>query len=159
MGNNDKIPIFAIQKPVIMFNPKKNAPFMTKGQDIDQVSINLIGTGTIITGEVKANGDLRIDGTVSGSIQSKGKVVVGPTGAVEGEITCQNADVSGTVKGNMFVAELLALKSSANLKGEIVTNKLSIEPGANFSGSCSMGGVVKDLKHAEARDKKAEKTA
>jgi cytoskeletal protein CcmA (bactofilin family) len=58
------------------------------------------------------------------------------------------------------VSELLALKATANLKGEITTNKLSIEPGANFSGACSMGGVVKDLKHAESRsDKKVEKTA
>ena len=61
--------------------------------------------------------------------------------------------------GNITVAELLALKVTANIKGEIVTSKLSIEPGANFSGSCSMGGVVKDLKHAEGRDKKIEKTA
>lgn len=132
---------------------------MTKGQEMDQASINLIGTGTVIVGEVKANGDLRVDGSVTGSIHSKGKVVIGPTGQIEGEIVCQNADISGMVQGNITVAELLSLKATANLKGEVITNKLSIEPGANFSGSCSMGGVVKDLKHAEARDKKAEKTA
>jgi len=132
---------------------------MTKGQEMDQASINLIGAGTVIVGEVKANGDLRVDGSVTGSIHSKGKVVIGPTGHIEGEIVCQNADISGMVQGNITVAELLSLKATAHLKGEVITNKLSIEPGANFSGSCSMGGVVKDLKHAESRDKKAEKTA
>jgi cytoskeletal protein CcmA (bactofilin family) len=142
-----------------MFNQKKNAPFMTKGQEMDQASINLIGAGTVIVGEVKANGDLRVDGSVTGSIHSKGKVVIGPTGSIEGEIVCHNADISGMVQGNITVTELLSLKATANLKGEVITNKLSIEPGANFSGSCSMGGVVKDLKHADTRDKKAEKTA
>jgi cytoskeletal protein CcmA (bactofilin family) len=141
-----------------MFN-KTKTNFMTKNQDIDTGSINLIGVGTSINGEIKSNGDVRIDGTLVGSVNTKGKVVIGSTGSVEGEIFCQNADISGAIIGNITVAELLALKVTANIKGEIVTNKLSIEPGANFSGSCSMGGVVKDLKHAEGRDKKIEKTA
>ncbi len=142
-----------------MFN-KNNSNFMTKNQDIDTGSINLIGVGTSINGDIKSNGDVRIDGTLVGSVNTKGKVVIGGTGNVEGEIFCQNADISGAIQGNITVAELLSLKSTANLKGEIITNKLSIEPGANFSGSCSMGGVVKDLKHAEqGRDKKIEKTA
>jgi cytoskeletal protein CcmA (bactofilin family) len=142
-----------------MFNKTKTT-FMTKNHDIDTGSINLIGVGTTINGEIKSNGDVRIDGSLVGSVNTKGKVVIGSTGSVEGEIFCQNADISGAIKGNITVSELLALKATANLKGEITTNKLSIEPGANFSGACSMGGVVKDLKHAESRsDKKVEKTA
>jgi cytoskeletal protein CcmA (bactofilin family) len=142
-----------------MFNKTKTT-FMTKNHDIDTGSINLIGVGTSINGEIKSNGDVRIDGTLIGSVNTKGKVVIGSTGSVEGEIICQNADISGAINGNITVSELLSLKSTANLKGEITTNKLSIEPGANFSGGCSMGGVVKDLKHAESRsDKKVEKTA
>jgi cytoskeletal protein CcmA (bactofilin family) len=142
-----------------MFNNKKNTSFMTKNQEAESGSINLIGAGTVINGEIKANGDIRIDGSLTGSVVSKGKVVIGPTGFVDGEIVCQSADVSGKITGNITVAELLTLKQTANLKGEINTNKLSIEPGANFSGNCSMGGVVKDLQHAESRDKKSEKTA
>lgn len=133
---------------------------MTKNQSIDTGSINLLGAGTIINGEIKSNGDVRIDGNLVGSVNCKGKLVIGTTGSVEGEIVCQNADISGNIIGNITVAELLSLKTTANVKGEIITSKLSIEPGANFTGSCSMGGVVKDLKHAEQpRDKKAEKTA
>jgi cytoskeletal protein CcmA (bactofilin family) len=142
-----------------MFNKTKTT-FMTKNHDIDTGSINLIGVGTTINGEIKSNGDVRIDGSLVGAVNTKGKVVIGSTGSVEGEIFCQNADISGAINGNITVSELLALKATANLKGEITTNKLSIEPGANFSGACSMGGVVKDLKHAESRsDKKVEKTA
>ena len=142
-----------------MFPNKKETPFMTKSQEADSSSINLLGAGTVITGEIKANGDIRIDGNLTGSVVSKGKVVIGPTGIVDGDVICQNADVSGKINGNITVAELLVLKQTSNLNGEIKTNKLSIEPGANFSGSCSMGGVVKDLQNATASPKKAEKTA
>lgn len=142
-----------------MFNSKRN-DVMAKNQELNSPSINLIGAGTVINGEVKSNGDIRIDGTVTGSVNSKGKVVIGTTGLVEGEVICQNADVSGAVKGNVTVSELLSLKSTANLNGDIITNKLAIEPGANFSGSCSMGGVVKDIKQGERTGSKvAEKTA
>jgi cytoskeletal protein CcmA (bactofilin family) len=90
----------------------------------------------------------------------KGKLVVGPSGTVEGEIICQNADVSGTIKGKIGVAELLSLKSSAKLTGDIITNKIAIEPGASFSGSCSMGGVIKDIKSGTAEKARVtEKTA
>ena len=123
-------------------------------------SINLIGAGTVINGEVISNGDIRVDGTVIGSVSSKGKVVIGTTGNIEGEIVCQNADVSGKISGNISVAEILSLKASANLVGDIIASKLSIEPGANFMGSCSMGGTIKNMLNADKQEReKAEKIA
>ena len=122
-----------------------NKSSMARNGENNSASVNLIGTGTVITGDVKSNGDLRIDGTLIGSIFSKGKVVVGPTGKVEGEIDCQNADISGTLKVKINVSEVLLLKPTAKLTGDIVTNKLAIESGASFSGTCSMGAVVKEI--------------
>ncbi|MFY9309600.1 MAG: polymer-forming cytoskeletal protein [Bacteroidia bacterium] len=123
-------------------------------------SVNLIGAGTVIQGDIKTNGDIRIDGSLTGSISVKGKLVIGVSGSVDGEVICQNADVSGTVKGKVTVAELLSLKASAKLTGDIITNKIAIEPGAVFSGSCSMGGVIKDIKGERTEKPKfAEKTA
>lgn len=101
-------------------------------------AINLLGTGTVVKGEINVNGDFRIDGSLVGTIHCKGKVVVGPTGSVEGEIRCQNADFSGEIKATVKVTELLALKETARFNGEITTGKLSIEPGAKFSGTCIM---------------------
>ena len=122
--------------------------------------VNLIGVGTTIIGDITSSGDIRVDGTLKGSINTKGKVVVGSTGIVEGDVTCQNADVSGEIKAKITVSELLSLKTTAKLDGDIVANKLSIEPGANFSGSCSMGAVIKDIKDAGKRQvQKQEKTA
>lgn len=111
---------------------------MAKQVDSDHTSINLVGAGTTIKGEISSNGDIRIDGTLIGQVRSKGKVIVGNTGVVEGDIFCQNADLSGNIKAKVEVTELLTLKASSRLSGEIITNKLAIEPGAIFSGSCTM---------------------
>jgi len=111
---------------------------MAKNREEEMPAINLLGVGTVVKGEIQVNGDFRIDGTLIGTIQCKGKVVVGSTGKIEGEITCQNADFSGDVKANTVVNELLTLKESARYAGDIRTGKLAIEPGAKFSGTCRM---------------------
>ena len=123
----------------------KNSDKMGRNNENDGNSVNLIGAGTRIKGNIQSEGDIRIDGTLIGTITSKGKVVVGSTGTVEGEITCENADISGTVKIKINVSNILLLKPTAKLTGDIVTSKLAIESGATFSGTCSMGAVVKDI--------------
>lgn len=130
---------------------------MSKPKETEVPSINLLGSGTVVKGEIKLNGDFRIDGTFLGSIQCKGKIVVGVTGVIEGDIICQNADFSGDIKATVKVAELLTLKESAKFNGDITTNKLAIEPGAQFSGNCSMESgnksAVPSLKPDEVRAK------
>ena len=111
---------------------------MAKNNDHDNNAINLIGVGTEITGDVNSNGDIRIDGTLTGNLMTKGKVVIGETGKVKGEITCKNADVSGVIEGKIVVSQLLSLKISAKVNGDIQTNKLAIEPGSKFTGNCNM---------------------
>ena len=114
---------------------------MSKQNATESQSINLIGVGTVIEGDIKSNGDIRIDGNIKGTLNVKGKLVVGSSGSIEGDIVCQNADISGNIKGKIAVSELLALKSSAKLQGDIVTGKLQVEPGATFAGTCAMGGI------------------
>ncbi len=121
-------------------------------------AVNMIGSGTVINGDIQSKSDIRIDGILKGSVKTKGKLVIGSSGVVEGDVECENADVSGEIKAKITVSQLLFLKSTSKLNGDIVTNKLSIEPGASFSGSCSMGAVIKDIKHAEKQNKQ-EKTA
>ncbi len=111
---------------------------MAKNNMPETQSVNLLGQGTEINGDIISNGDFRIDGTLKGSIKSKGKIVIGTTGKIEGEITCKNADISGEVNAKITISELLTMKSTANFYGDIITNKLAIEPGAKFSGSCKM---------------------
>ena len=121
-------------------------------------TVNTIGFGTIITGDIQSKGDIRVDGTLNGSVKTSGKVVLGKDGVVEGDVICNSADISGNIKAKITVSQLLSLKSTAKLNGDIITNKLSIEPGATFTGSCSMGAVIKDIKDAGKKEQK-EKTA
>ena len=121
-------------------------------------AINMIGAGTTILGDVISKGDIRVDGILKGSVNTEGRVVLGREGVIEGDVMCKDADISGTVKAKITVSQLLTLKTSAKLNGDITTNKLSIEPGAAFTGSCSMGAVIKDIKYAEKQEKQ-EKTA
>jgi cytoskeletal protein CcmA (bactofilin family) len=105
-------------------------------------ALNFLGEGTTIEGDIQTDGDFRIDGQLNGSMNSKGKVVIGGSGRVRGDIVCQNADISGTIQAKLIVKELLILKASAVVHGDISTSKLAIEPGARFTGSCKMGEMT-----------------
>lgn len=122
-------------------------------------SLNHFGEGTIITGEIKSKGDIRIDGTIEGAVHSEAKLVVGSTGKIDGNIQCKNADVSGKVYGRIVVEELLFLKETALIEGDIVAKKLVVESGAQFNGTCSMGGVIKANKHEEKSGARLKKEA
>ncbi len=101
-------------------------------------AINIIANGTKITGDINSNGDIRVDGSLTGKLITKGKVIIGETGKVKGEINCKNSDVEGSIEGKIIVAQLLALKAKARINGDIITNKLAIEPGCQFTGNCDM---------------------
>ncbi len=125
-------------------------------------SVNIIGHGTVIEGEVKSNGDIRIDGTVKGSVTTKAKLVIGASGIIEGDVFCQNADITGSIKGKTTVSEMLFLKSNGRINGDIHTGKLVVEVGASFTGNCNMGPSIKDIKHVDRPAESAglkEKTA
>jgi len=123
-----------------MFNKRQNKSKnpMAKNNDYDANSINTIGVGTVVKGDITSDGDFRIVGKLVGTIHSKGKVVIGKTGMVEGDVICKNADVSGKLKGTLKVDELLSLSNSGSIEGEVITSKIAIEAGAIFSGQCQM---------------------
>lgn len=110
----------------------------------DGTTRNIIAFGTVIIGDIVSDGDFRIEGTLTGTVKSKGKIVIGETGKIEGEVYCQNADLCGKVKGKMEVAELTILKATSNFEGDVTTHKISIEPGALFSGTCHMTSHKKE---------------
>jgi cytoskeletal protein CcmA (bactofilin family) len=111
---------------------------MSKILETENNVINQIGVGTEIVGDVSTNGDIRIDGVLTGNLKTKGKIVIGETGSIKGEISCKNSVVEGSVDGKISVSELLILKATSLLKGDINTRKLAIEPGAKFTGHCNM---------------------
>ena len=116
--------------------------------------INSIGEGTILNGEIESGGDIRIDGTLKGSVKVEGKLVLGPSGKIEGDVECGHAIIAGELRAKIKSKNLLTLKASAKLYGDIFSGKLEIEPGAVFTGSCSMGPIIKELKSIDtSKDK------
>ena len=101
-------------------------------------SLNIIGNGTLIKGDISSKGDFRVDGSVKGNFKSDLKLVIGPNGYIEGNISCKDCEILGKVNGNIHVQENLVLRESAQINGDIQANRLSIEAGASFTGHCSM---------------------
>lgn len=99
---------------------------------------NVIAVGSKIKGDIISEGDIRIDGTVEGNITCKGKVIVGPSSTITGDIECVNLDLMGKIAGNILCSEVTTLKSTSSLVGNINSKGVIMEIGASFTGSCSM---------------------
>lgn len=120
-----------------MFGTKDNKNGISIGGGASHARNNLV-KGTVVDGHIKSQNDIRIDGIVRGNIDCQAKLVVGPSGFIEGEITCQNAVIEGQVEGNIRAEQKLKLGKTASLNGKITTGSLDIEPGANFNGACEI---------------------
>ena len=117
---------------------------------------NRIVEGTSIIGDIVSKADFRLDGELIGNFTSQGKLVIGPSGIVKGEIICHNADIEGEFQGKLKVLEILNIKATAHIHGEIAVGKLSIEPGAEFTATCTMIANTKDvtLKNGKGAEQK-----
>ena len=108
-------------------------------------ALNSIAQDTRITGNIDSDGDIRIDGILDGILNCKGRVVLGPEARIRGEIHSYTAEISGTVEGEITVTDLLSLKSTAVITGDLIMGRFSVEPGARFSGICKMNSGEKSL--------------
>ncbi len=122
-----------------MFDNNNSNNSNKKNQPVMPTNIN---PGTQLEGNISSDGDIRLDGNMIGNIVTKAKVIIGPQGSINGNIDCSSADVFGKIKGNVKVKELLFLKNSANIEGDIFTSKLVVENGATFNGSCIMNSTI-----------------
>jgi len=104
--------------------------------------INRLVEGTNIKGDIVSDSNIRLDGELIGDLTTTGKLVVGPSGKITGNIVCSNADIEGTINGTIKVDEFLYLKATAVFKGDITTGKISIDKGATFTGTHKMNDEV-----------------
>ncbi len=114
-----------------MFNSKNKA-------DNFSGTLNTIGLGTTITGNIVSNGDLRIDGNIDGDLNSQARIVIGEKSVINGDIRAANAIIEGKVNGNVEVTEVLFLKATALIEGDMMMQKLVVENGAVFNGKSTM---------------------
>jgi cytoskeletal protein CcmA (bactofilin family) len=139
-----------------MFGSNKNTEDTKKAAAALPTSgaLNALVKGTVVEGTVRCDNDLRVDGTIKGKLSCQAKVIIGPTGVVEGEIRCQNAVIEGRFKGILQVSELLNVRETAEVEGEITTNKLLVQSGARFNVSCKMelGASNGSTKHFDVKN-------
>ncbi len=125
-------------------------------EDLSQTS-NIIGMQTQLNGDIESVGNIRIEGKVFGNTKAKAKLVMGKESYVDGNVVARTAEVAGKVRGNIEISELLTLKPSAVIEGDILTNQLVVEPGATFNGGCKMGHLAKEISIAQPQSRASEK--
>jgi cytoskeletal protein CcmA (bactofilin family) len=133
-------PVVAASAPPANITP--SSPLLTQSNNTSKTmneSITTISAGTILEGHMKLEGDLYVEGTIKGTVTSKSKVTLGANGKIEGDVNCQEAEISGKVMGKLNVNDMLFLKGNALVDGDINTGKLVMESGVRFNGKCNMG--------------------
>lgn len=130
-----------------MFNKDKQ----TQSEKAFLSSATLISAGTVLQGDVASENDLRIDGTIHGNVLCKAKVVLGPSGSVEGNIQSVHSDISGRLTGNVVAKETVQLRAQCQVDGNIQSASLQVDAGAVFNGQSQMGttGNVVVMKEGE----------
>jgi cytoskeletal protein CcmA (bactofilin family) len=127
-----------------MFGSKKGENgAVNNSTSVGPNSNNAIIAGTKIEGNIIAGSDIRIDGILIGDLDCKGRVVIGPEGTIKGNVTCQNAVIEGNFEGKLNVQELLNVRETATIEGNIQTEKLMVQAGAVYNVTCAMGKVTK----------------
>ncbi|MEM7575744.1 MAG: polymer-forming cytoskeletal protein [Bacteroidota bacterium] len=101
--------------------------------------LNTITEGTKIQGDLVADSDIRIDGQITGNLKCSAKVIIGAKGSFDGDVNCTNAVIEGKFTGKLFVTEMLQLKETSVVNGDLKTNRLAMAPGCDFSGTCETG--------------------
>ena len=124
------------------------------GNNNSETGINRIVEGTIVEGTINSDSNLRIDGEFKGNLITKGRLVVGLKGKVSGTVNCQCCDVEGTLEGDVTVLELLSMKSSSTVQGDLYYGQLSVEAGAKALGTFRMG-----VSEGKQVNKQPQKTA
>ncbi len=126
-----------------MFNKKTNNA--VNAATPTSSNINTLVEGSHSEGTINTQNDLRVDGTIVGTVNCGGKLIIGPTGNVDGEVTSQNAVIEGRFNGVLTIHDILDVRDTASVTGEIKTGKLLVQNGATFTGSCDMGHRIKNL--------------
>lgn len=122
----------------------------------DTSNQNIIAQGTKIVGDFNSEGDFRIDGTIEGNLKTSGKVVVGKSGFLKGTLEGTDAHFEGKFSGKLTLSGTLTLKATAHIEGEVIAEKLAVEPGATFNVTCIMKGANKEMSHGGQQPKRPE---
>ena len=103
----------------------------------DDISINtIIGKGSAISGNMKVNGFIRIDGDIDGSLETDGNVIVGENARIRGNLTAKSVIIGGIIKGNIKANESVKILAEAAVIGDIISRKVQVDGSAIIHGHC-----------------------
>lgn len=136
-SNQKKTPSTDAPPPVVAASHRKEPEAVP-----ETTAANVIGRGTVIEGNIIADGDLILEGTVRGDVTTKTKLVVGSGSIVEGNILAEHAEVAGRVRGTVQASGLLTIKATSVIDGDVITKNLNVESGSTFNGRFQVGGKV-----------------
>ena len=112
---------------------KEQQPLEINQQEISTI----IGEGYVFTGELRGASVIRIEGKIIGNVNVEGGVVLGEKGKIEGDIHTRSAIIYGTISGNVKATQL-EIKKTGCVNGDITTDTLEIELGAQYNGKLNM---------------------
>ena len=127
-----------------MFGSKKNEPVVKKSNGMSGApshALNSLVQGTEVKGTITSDSDIRIDGKLTGNLECATKLIIGPTGSIDGDVQCENALIEGNFHGNLLVRSTLHIKENAKVQGDVKTDKLIVDQGAEFNVTCNMSAV------------------
>ena len=110
---------------------------MLKFKEVSIPEVNMISANTVVKGNIVIKGDFRLDGSLYGDLECSNKITIGPNGFIEGLISCTSAEISGEVKGDIKATELIILKETSKITGNILCEKLMVEPGSSLKINCN----------------------
>lgn len=109
-------------------------------RDRDSSTVSVLGPGLTVEGEIKSNGDVRIEGKLDGNLSCEGQVNVTSTGVIEGDLTADRLVVAGKVKGSLTAGDSARLVSGCRVEADVRSPRLELEDGAMLNGRVDMGG-------------------
>jgi cytoskeletal protein CcmA (bactofilin family) len=125
------------------------------GSMFEEDSYTFLGKGVDFEGKAEFDSSVRIDGHFDGQIASQGTLIIGESGVVKGDITCESIISSGKIEGNIVATQKVQLLKPAVLIGDVRTSSFSVEEGVVFHGTCDMG--VRGLDDSASQSGEVEK--
>ncbi len=114
-------------------------PMFEQNKGTKKVDETIVGIDVTLTGNLKSEGNIQINGKVKGTIATKSDIVVGEQAMIDGSVKAKNVLITGTVQGNIETSDDLEISPTGKVFGDLATKNLIIKKGATFSGKSMMG--------------------
>jgi len=103
--------------------------------------LSIVARDLTVTGDLEAEGVIRIEGRVQGNVQAGDQVLLSEGGIIEGNVMAREAVIGGTVHGSITGMDRVELQAEAVVQGDIATRRLLIHEGGRVNGGVSMEAV------------------